>query len=126
MIRRFASLAMASLFATGATAASELAPGSGYSIHLGRFNGAVHYTVEPDGYRVVVTLASGAEGQPIRFISVLGPGQRVVISVPRALRQPSIDFTVMREGEALRVGDNFAAPVIGTVTEASVEETVGR
>ena len=85
----------------GGAAAVELAPGSGHSIHLADFNGIVYYTSEQDGYRVVATLASGPEALPIRFISTLGPGQRVVISVPGAAGKPSIDFEIVRNGDAL-------------------------
>jgi hypothetical protein len=105
MTRRFASFAIALLSATAVTAASEVSPGSGYSIHLGRFDGGVYYTVEPDGYRVVATLASGADAQPIRFASTLQPGQRILISVPQAVGQPSIDFEIVRDGDAVFMSD---------------------
>ena len=110
MTRRFTAFAIALLSATAATAASEMLPGNGYSIHLGRFDGTVFYTVEPDGYRVVATLASGAEAQPIRFVSTLGPGQRVVISVPQTVGQPSVDFEIVRKGEVLLVSDLVPPP----------------
>ena len=110
MTRRFASFAIALLSATAVTAASEVSPGNGYSIHLGRFDGTVFYTVEPDGYRVVATLASGAEAQPIRFISTLRPGQRVVISVPQTVGQPSADFEIVRKGQVLLVSDLVPTP----------------
>ncbi|MDX8525938.1 hypothetical protein RFM68_15645 [Mesorhizobium sp. MSK_1335] len=48
---------------TGHPTAAELALGNGQSIHLlARFDGVVYYTVEQDGYNVVATLATGAEG----------------------------------------------------------------
>jgi hypothetical protein len=86
---------------SGGATAGELAPGSGHSIYLADFSGVVYYTLELDGYRVVATLASGPEARPIRFISTLGPGQRVVISVPGAVGKPSIDFEIVRNGDAL-------------------------
>jgi hypothetical protein len=86
---------------SGSAAAAELAPGSGHSIHLPDFSGVIYYTIEHDGYRVVATLASGPEAPPIRFISMLGPGQRVVISVPGAAGKPSKDFEIVRNGDAL-------------------------
>ena len=110
MTRHFASFAIALLSATAVTAASEVSPGNAYSIHLGRFDGTVFYTVEPDGYRVVATLASGAEAQPIRFVSTLAPGQRVVISVPQTVGQPSVDFEIVRKGEVLLVSDLVPMP----------------
>ncbi|WP_292232855.1 hypothetical protein [Mesorhizobium sp.] len=108
MTRRFSAFAFALLAATGGAAASELAPGSGHSIQLGNFSGAVYYTVEQDGYRVVATMASGAEQQPVRVVSTLAPGQRMMISVPQAIGQPSIDFEILRDGKALLVSEpNF-------------------
>jgi hypothetical protein len=86
---------------SGGAAAAELAPGSGHSIHLPDFTGVIYYTIEQDGYRVVATLASGPEAPPIRFISTLGPGQRVVISVPGAAGKPSKDFEIVHDGDAL-------------------------
>lgn len=120
MTRCFASFAIALLSATAVTAASEVSPGNGFSIHLGRFDGGVYYTVEPDGYRVVATLASGADAQPIRFASTLQPGQRIVISVPQAVGQPSIDFEIVRDGDAVFMSDLL--PVSDLVDEVSVLE----
>ena len=96
---------------SGGAAAAELAPDSGHSIHLADFSGVVYYTIEQDGYRVVATLASGPEALPIRFISTLGPGQRVVISVPGVVGKPSIDFEIVRNGDALLV---HAAPYMAS------------
>ncbi len=84
--------------------------GNGHSIHLGRFDGAVYYTVEPDGYRVVATLASGADAQPIRFASTLQPGQRIVISVPQAVGQRSIDFEIVRDGDTVLMSGIVSTP----------------
>jgi hypothetical protein len=115
MTSRFASFAMALLSASGVAAASELVPASAYSIQLGRFDGAVYYTIEADGYRVVATLASGPEAQPIRFVSTLAPGEHLTISVPQADGQPSIDFEIVRDGDALRLSD-FAPDLVDKVS----------
>jgi hypothetical protein len=72
-----AAFTLASL---GAAHANGLRPIEGRSIDLGGVSGVVYYTAEPDGFRVVTTLAQGEAGTPIRFISVLAPGQRVVLS----------------------------------------------
>ena len=74
-----AALTLASL---GGAHANGLRPIQGQSIHLGDVSGVAYYTVEPDGFRVVTTLAEGEAGTPIRFVSVLAPGQRVVLSTP--------------------------------------------
>ena len=66
----------------GAAHANGLRPIEGQSIDLGDVSGVAYYTVEPDGFRVVTTLAQGEAGTPFRFVSVLAPGQRVVLSTP--------------------------------------------
>jgi hypothetical protein len=109
MTRRLTAVAVACFAMTGVSAAAELAPDSGYSVRLDRFEGAVYYTEGQDGYRVVATLASGAEEQPIRFISTLAPGQRMVISVPQSVDQPSIDFEIVRDGDVMLVSEPISA-----------------
>ena len=74
-----AALTLASL---GAAQANNLKPIEGRSINLGDVSGVVYYTIEPDGFRVVTTLAEAEKGTPIRFVSVLAPGQRVLLSTP--------------------------------------------
>ncbi|WP_245436318.1 hypothetical protein [Mesorhizobium tamadayense] len=121
MTRYFSAFAFALLTATGSAAASELAPANGHSIQLGSFSGAVYYTVEPDGYRVVATMASGAEQQPVRIVSTLAAGQRMMISVPQALGQPSIDFEIVRDGKALLVSDPTFAPATALENDLTLD-----
>ncbi|MGY3696197.1 hypothetical protein ACVIGA_006277 [Bradyrhizobium sp. USDA 3240] len=66
----------------GAAEARGLRPIEAQSIHLGDVSGVAYYTVEPDGYRVVTTLSQGEAGTPVRFVSVLAPGQRALLSTP--------------------------------------------
>jgi hypothetical protein len=117
MIRGWMAVAIAWLAMSGAAAASELAPGDGRTLHFGGFDGTVHYTVEQDGHHVVATLASGAGATPIRFIATLGPGQSLMISVPQAVGEPSLDFEVVRIGEALFVGDPASARTVDLAHE---------
>jgi len=117
MIGRWMALGVAWLAMSGTAAASELAPGDGRTLHLGSFDGTVYYTVEQDGYHVVATLAAGAEAQPIRFIATLGSGQKMTISVPQAVGEPSLDFEVVRIGETLYVGDPSPAQTVGLADE---------
>jgi hypothetical protein len=119
-IRLLRAFALSGLFLTGTSEAAELAPGSGHSIHIPAFDGVIYNTVEQSGYRVVVTLASSADELPIRFISTLGPGQRMVVSVPQTIGLPAIDFEVMRNGDALVVSDPIAAAVIDLIDEVVV------
>lgn len=104
----YALAALACLATTGVSVAGDLAPGRARSVHLDRFDGVVYYSVEQDGYRVVATLASGADAMPIRLVATLGPGQRLVISAPRSADQPPVDFEILRKGDALLVSE--AAP----------------
>ena len=74
-----AALTLASL---GAAHADGLRPIEAKSIDLGDVSGVAYYTVERDGLHVVTTLAQGEAGTPIRVVSVLAPGQRVLLSTP--------------------------------------------
>ncbi|MDX8450345.1 hypothetical protein [Mesorhizobium captivum] len=111
MSPRLTAFAFACLASTGVSAADELLPGNGYSIHLASFDGVIYYTVGQDGFRVVATLASGAEGLPIRYSTMLQPGQRIVLSVPQSVDQPSVDVEFMRDGNAVLVTNLSAGPV---------------
>jgi hypothetical protein len=66
----------------GAAHANGLHPIEAKSINLGDVSGVAYYTIERDGFHVVATLAQGEAGTPIRVVSVLAPGQRVVLSTP--------------------------------------------
>ena len=80
-----ATLALASY---GTAHADSLRPIQAKSIDLGGVSCVAFYTVERDGFHVVTTLAQGETGTPIRVVSVLAPGQSVVLSTsqqPRAL-----------------------------------------
>jgi hypothetical protein len=76
-----AALALASLETAHA---DGLRPIEAKSIDLGAVSGVAYYTVERDGFHVVMTLAQGVAGTPIRVVSVLAPGQSVVFSTPQA------------------------------------------
>jgi hypothetical protein len=62
--------------------ADGLRPIEAKSISLGNASGVIYYMAEHDGLHVVTTLAEGTAGTPIRVVSVLAPGQRVVLSTP--------------------------------------------
>jgi hypothetical protein len=83
----------------GAARADGLRPVEGKSIDLGEVSGVAYYTVERDGFHVVTTLAQGEAGTPIRVVSVLAPGQRVVLSTAnRASR-----LEISRQGDSVLV-----------------------
>jgi hypothetical protein len=91
-----AAFTLASL---GAAQANGLRPIEGQSISFGDVSGVAYYTVEPDGFRVVTTLAQGEAGTPIRFVTVLEPGQRVVVSTTD--KAPTLEIS--RKGDELLV-----------------------
>jgi hypothetical protein len=70
------------------------------SIDLGEVSGVAYYTVERNGFRVVTTLAQGETGTPVRIISVLAPGQSVVLSTSQ---QPG-GVEIERRGDSVFVG----------------------
>ena len=102
-----AALTLASL---GAAHANGLRPIEAKSIDLGEVSGVAYYTVEPDGFHVVTTLAQREAGTPIRVVSVLAPGQSVVLSTPQkagALEISRKDDTVLFR-KAIAVGNHIS------------------
>ena len=76
-------LAAALLLASAAVARADgLAPGAGQTIDLGTVAGTAYYTVRPDGFHVVATLADARSGAPMRVEATLAAGQTVVLSTP--------------------------------------------
>jgi hypothetical protein len=104
-IRSMIFAAAFTLASLGAAHANGLRPIEGRSIDLGDVSGVAYYTVESDGFRVVTTLAQGETGTPIRFVSVLAPGQRVVLSTPHQAGALEIsrngDHLLVRKANAL-------------------------
>ena len=91
-----AALALAS---PGAAHADSLRPIEAKSIDLGGVSGVAYYTVEPDGFHVVTTLAQGEAGTPIRIVSVLASGQSVILSTP----QQTGSLEISRNGDKVLV-----------------------
>jgi len=91
-----AAFALASL---GAAHADGVRPIEAKSIDLGEISGIAYYTVEHDGFHVVTTLAQGEAGTPIRVVSVLAPGQSVVLSTARLAGA----IEISRKGDSLFV-----------------------
>ena len=82
-----------------AARAEGLRPMEGKSIDLGQISGIAYYTVERDGFHVVATLAQGEAGTPIRVVSVLAPGQRVLLSTP----QQAGAIEISRKGDGVLI-----------------------
>ena len=88
-----------------AARAEGLRPMAGKSIDLGGISGITYYTVERDGFHVVASLAQGEAGTPIRVVTVLAPGQHVVLSTP----QQASAIEISRKGESVLVRKANAA-----------------
>jgi len=79
------NMLFATAFALAPLAAAHadgLHPIEAKSIDLGKVSGVAYYTIQRDGFHVVTTIAEGEAGTPVRVVSVLAPGQRVVLSSP--------------------------------------------
>ena len=67
--------------------------------------GQVVTLIERDGFHVVATLAQGEAGTPIRVVSILAAGQRVVLSTP----QQAGAIEISRNGDSVLVRKANAA-----------------
>ena len=104
-IRNMLFAATFGIASLAAAHADGLRPMEGKSIDLGEISGIAYYTVERDGFHVVATLAQGEAGAPIRVVSVLAPGQRVVLSTP----QQAGAIEISRKGDSVLVRKANAA-----------------
>jgi hypothetical protein len=93
------------LMALGTAHAEGLRPIQAKSIDLGGVSGVAYYTVERDGFHVVTTLAQGEAGTPVRVVSVLAPGQRVVLTT--ASRTSGLEIS--RQGDRVVVRNASSA-----------------
>jgi hypothetical protein len=91
------------LVVVGPALAEELAPIAGRSIDLGQVHGIAYYTVEPNGYRVVATLAEGEMGTPVRFEAVLAPDQSMILSTPQAVGMMATEVEISRQDDRVLV-----------------------
>ena len=101
-----ATLALGLLAPTGGHA-GELRPVEGHSFDLGSLRGVAYYTVEPEGYRVVATLAA-ENASPVRVTAVLTADQSVTLSVPGALGEGSASLRIDRAGDHVTVAPTHA------------------
>src|ERR1700736_4198289 len=89
----------------GVAHAAGVRPIEAKSIDLGDVSGVAYYTVERDGLHVVTTLALGEAGTPVRVVSVLAAGQRVVLST--ANRTSGLEIS--RQGDRVVVRNASSA-----------------
>jgi hypothetical protein len=102
--------AVAAIAVSSTLHADPLQPIQAQKIELGALAGVAYYTVEPDGYRLVVTLAGRESDSPIRFVATLAPGQAVTLSAARNVGEPAVEVRFVRQGEQLSVNGGTATP----------------
>ena len=101
--------AVASLVAIcGDVHAEDLTPFAGRSVALGEMRGIAYYRPSDAGFEVVITLADGPAGRPVRFVTTLNPGQATAISAPGMTGQEATSITITRSGDRLFVDDSSA------------------
>ena len=86
----------------GSAHAGALEPLQAQKIELGAASGVGYYTIEPEGYLVVATLADGA-GTPIRVQALLASGQSIVLSVPEPFGVTPRTLEFSRQGDQVLV-----------------------
>lgn len=87
----------------GSVHAEELQPAEGQSIDLGTLSGTAYYTVAPDGFHVVATLADRRSGAPMRLETILASGQSVVLSTPGGRTGAPHTVQITRQDDQVRV-----------------------
>ena len=100
-------------FATslGSVNAAEIQSAHGGSVDLGTLSGVAYYTAEPNGYRVVVTLAPRAAAPSLRFETLLADRQSVTLSTPRQLGAEAEAVEISRVGDRVLVARPRASAV---------------
>jgi hypothetical protein len=102
-IALLAACAVAIIPAAEDVGADSIKPIEGKSIDLGTFGGVAYYTVQPDGYHLVVTLAPSGTETSVRFVATLTPGQFVTLSTPRKFGERAVAVRFQHQGESLFV-----------------------
>lgn len=88
-----------------AAVAGELKPMQAQTIALGAIQGVVYYTVEPDGFRIVITVSSSESGTTQRIISTLAQDQKVIVSIPGEADAPETSIWFKRQGDHLHISE---------------------
>jgi hypothetical protein len=117
-------LLAAACVVTGPVHAGELGEIQAASIQLDGFSGVVYYTSQSDGYRVVATISEGETGLPVRFEATLLDGQKLTMSVPSKLGEPSHVVEMTRLHQRLVVSpphSSEAAPDVIVVTSPKAD-----
>jgi hypothetical protein len=88
----------------GTAHADGVRPMEAKSVSLGGISGIAYYTVEQDGLHVITTLAQGETGIPFRVVSVLAPGQSILLSTQKMAGV----IEIRRKGDSLFVRKTVA------------------
>jgi hypothetical protein len=83
--------------------AEPLRPIQAQNVDFGGLTGVGYYTVEPDGYRLVLTLRAPQSAAPFRVVATLAPAQTLTLSVPRKAGEPAAELHFVRHDERLFV-----------------------
>ena len=81
--------------------AVELQPLVAERIALGDVFGTTYYSIEKDGFQVVMSIASGEQGSPVQFVTTLGAGQKTTLAVPRAFGEGVLMVEISRVDDRL-------------------------
>jgi hypothetical protein len=108
-IRRTLIAGILTLAVLGSAHADSARPIEARSVDLGEMYGVAYYTVEREGFRVVTTLAQGEAGTPLRVVTVLAPGQSVVLSTPREAGVLPVAVEISRQADTLLIRKAEAA-----------------
>ncbi len=76
---------------------------AGFQGKLGAASVNITYVPTDIGYKVVVTTGTEEPGSVVRFVSILAPGQRAVVSVPREVGQSALELRLHRVGDRLEL-----------------------
>jgi hypothetical protein len=96
-ISSFLTAAALGMALSGQALADDLKPVQSQTIDLGDVAGDAYYTVQQDGYHVVATFAERGGSRPVRFQTVLAPGQAVTFSTPRAAGEQPVSVSIRRQ-----------------------------
>ena len=101
--KRLIVAALALFASAGAVPAGELLPMHAHGIDLGAMKGVAYYTVVPEGFHVVATLAESEASSPVRFEAVLASGQSLTLSTPREAGLPPVIVEISRMADRLSI-----------------------
>jgi hypothetical protein len=91
------------LAATGSVQADLLNPVQAHSIDLAGSAGTAYYTVQPDGFHLVATLAYAESVEPLRVQAVLASGQSVTFSAPGPVGTEPVALEFSRQDDRVIV-----------------------